>query len=607
MDKKKLLESLLKGFDDAKNYASPIWRQRIEEFKLLKGKSGKKKYKSEANFHVPYTETLLENVFPLLVARLPESNVAPRNSDRDEQASLLMDDLMDYTFDVERFDQKFMETTKEAMQLDTGWVEVCWKYENKDTDHPTIKNKDTFNILVHPRKEEIDDRWPTYELLEMTKSEMKKQNWDISGLTANKLEDDTYRNQRLQTLNFNVQDSGTGQGLFEVIKVWAKMDLSFGDEEDNYYGEDRMALIVIVNREKIVNINPLPGKKLFESPYDHNYCPLVPLPYNPDPRIIYGQSFIRPIADQQRELNALENMKVDNYKRRNSPPLLVNRNSNIDLANLRFENSVPWLVNKQDDIEPFELPDLATSIDNQQQMIRRTMQDRTGANDLLLVSTDVAVQGGDTATGASIANENTKLRFRPQAVYIDFFIKRIGELIIALYQQPDLFDKKKAISVADEEGNYFEKLIGPKDIKGDLQFKVRSASSLAESDEQKITKYANLKELYAQDQSINQEVFDKPLLEAAGIDYSKAKIGKDEGLNQLATKLTELTARVNQPDFKSLPPAIQNRVLAQIQKLKGILQSQAGEQDQSTTPESPLGSSPIPNGQPAATPTSIGG
>lgn len=583
LDKTKLLESLLKGFDDAKAYAQTIWNMRIEEFKLLKGKSRKKKYKSEADFSVPYADTLCENVFPLLVARLPEGQAAARNFERDGKAADLMNELLKYTFDVELFEQKFLATTKEAMWFDTGWNEVCWKYENEKTDHPSIKRKDTFKMLVHPRKEELDDRWPIYEIAEMSKREMRELGWDVDNLGESKLNDEEFRNQRLQTLNYNVAGStdksaslskdASGDDLYEVIKVWLRMDLSLGDDEE---AEEQMACVVICNREKIVNTKPYNGKKLFQSPYDHDYFPYIPLPYNPAPGVIYGESFIRPIADQQRELNALENMKADNYKRRNNPPLLVKRSSNVDLSTLRFETAAPWVVNETTDIVMQLLPDLATSIDNQQQQIRRVMQDRTGANDVLLVTNDLAIKGGDTATGASIANENTKLRFRPQALYIDFYMKRVAELIIALYQQKDLFDRKKAIAIADEEGKYYEEMIGPDDIKGDLQFVVTSASSLAESDEQKIMKYANLKNLYAEDQTINQEVFDKPLLTAAGVEYTKAKIGKEEGMAQLKSKLDELVARANQPDFANLPPAIRNKVLVQINNLRQMLGAQAG-------------------------------
>lgn len=576
LDEKKLLEDLLKGYKAAVNYAKGIWDQRIEDFNLLKGKSKKRRYKSEANFHVPYAETLLQNVYPLLVARLPEPSVAARNFDKDKDGATLNQELVKYTFDVERFEKKFLETTLEAMELDTGWLEVGWKYQNKETDHPCYTVKDTFNIFVHPNKEDLDDDWPIYERALMSKADMKKQGWDVSKVSKlgkNFLESEEYKEQKLQTLGYNTNTNALGEELYEVIKIWLKMNLS--DDEN---GEKEMALVVIANQQEIINTKPFKGKKLYQSPYDHGMFPLIPLPYSPGSHLIYGESFIRPVADQQRELSALENMKADNYKRRNSPPIKYKKSTGIDLSTLRFETAAPWGVQNMDDIQFMIIEDLAISIGNQQEMIRRVMQDRTGANDILLVTNDVAIKGGDTATGASIANENTKLRFRPQAIHIDFFIKRVGEITIALFQQPDLFDREMAVAIADEEGNFYEKTIKPEDIKGSYQYIVTSGSSLAESDEQRVMKFANLKNLYAEDQSINQEVFDKPLLTAAGIDYSKARVSKEEGLAQLTMKLKELIALTKQPGFQQQPDNVKSKILAQIDNIKQMLQG--GEQPQ---------------------------
>lgn len=571
-DLTKLLEDSLKGYRSAVAMLKPKWQKRVDEYQLLKGKVKKKKYKSEANFNVPYAETLKANVYPLLVARLPESKVAARNHDRDKDAATLMKELVQYTFDVERFEHKFMAVVDEAMELDTGWLEVCWEYEDVNSDHPRIKLEDTFNVLVHPKKKDLDDKYPIYQRRLMTKEEMKDMGWDVGQINSmgkNFLETEEYRKQKLQTLGYDTQEDGSGEELYEVIKVWKKMD--FG-------GEKKMGLLVIANQEKIVNLQPFKGKEQFQSPYNHNFYPLIPLPYDPSPGTILGTSFIAPVVDQQLELNALENMKADNYKRRNNPPIKYKKGTGIDLSTLRFEAGAPWGVQNMTDIDFMLVPDLAPSIDNQQQMIRRVMQDRTGANDLLLVSNDTAIKGGDTATGASIANENTKLRFRPQAIHIDFMVERVGEIIIALYQQPDLFDKEKAIAIADEEGNFAEKLIKPGDIQGELQFVVTSASSLAESNEQKLTKMVNLKNIYLEDQSINQEVFDKPIFEAAELDYTKAKKGKEEGLAELAGKLKELVALTQRPDFKEQPPQVQNRILTQISNIKEMLQG--GEQPQ---------------------------
>jgi hypothetical protein len=265
-------------------------------------------------------------------------------------------------------------------------------------------------------------------------------------------------------------------------------------------------------------------------------------------------------------------MKAENYKRRNNPPLKVRRSANVDLGTLKFINSVPWLVNEPDDITPEIVPDLAPSIDNQQGMIKAVMQNALGANDILLVSDTSEMKGGDTATGAAIANENTKLRFKPQADLIDNAITRVGELVIGLFQQPNLFDRKKTIAITGKEGELVSKEIHPSEIKGDLVYRVQSASTLAESSTNKMNKLLNLKQLYIEDQTINQEELDKQIFLAADLDYESVKRDQEDLSGDLVMKLKQLVMMTKSPDFKSKPTAVQNQVMTQIQNIKAMLQ-----------------------------------
>jgi hypothetical protein len=103
-------ELLLKyttGFKAAKENCRSIWDKRIYHLSLYLGTCVKKK-----EYNVPYTATLLDNVWPILTNKLPKSQVTGRN-DRDRQASSLMNELLDYTFDVNTFDMSFILGVKE--------------------------------------------------------------------------------------------------------------------------------------------------------------------------------------------------------------------------------------------------------------------------------------------------------------------------------------------------------------------------------------------------------------------------------------------------------------------------------------------------------------
>lgn len=581
--KETILQEILRGYDAARSAYKPIQDRREKNFELYTGRNPKKKYKSRANFHVPYVATLVENVWPLLTNRLPESTVVGRNHERDADAATLMEELVKYTFDINNFDWLFTMTVKDAMLFDSAWFKVCWLYQDENTDHPLIESIEPNSILVHPQKVKLDDRWPIYHRKEMTKAEMKEMGWDIrtiNSLGESKLNNDNYRKERMQKMGLKVE--GDNDDLYEVVEVWLKTDLSFGADEN---AVEEIAYFVIANEEKIINTKPFPGKKKYQSPYDHKYYPYVWLPYSPIPHSMLSESFIDPVASQQEELNALENMKADNYKLRNNPPLKVRRDSNIDLKTLRFEAGLPWLVEEMTDVEMQVIPDLATSIENQQNMIKQQMQNRTGANDVLLVSGDVGVQGGDSATGAAIADQNTKIRFRSQAQMIDSAVKRIGEIIIALYQQPTLFDRDKAIAIADEEGKFYEQVIRPDDIRGDLQFVVGSASSIAESKDAALAKYIQIRDLFLEDSNINLEEINQKIIEAADLDWNKVKKDKESQLAELAMKLQQLVAVTKRPEFRSMPTNEQTSVLTQIQQIRDLLAGgQGGAQQPNQVP-----------------------
>lgn len=582
------LQKLLKGYNEAVRYVRPLWQRRINNFNLLEGKIRQRKYKSAANFHVPYARTLLENVYSLLVASKPRGGVQPRLDDRDRDAAENAEQLITYTQDVNQYERRiFLPSVREMMEFDTSWAKVWWNYVDEKTDCPKIDPVDTFHVLAHPRKLELDDRWPIYHYSEMTKDQMKERGWDeeaIEKLSETKMNDDEWRRKRLQSLGYLNSLPYDDEELFPVVEIWLKTDIGRGKEE--------MAYFVIGNEEAFLNATPIAKRLLFQSPYDHQYFPYVPMRYNPRGFVMFGQSFIDPISSQQQELNALENMKVDNYKLRNNPPFQIMRGANVDTTTIRFEAGAPLLTDIPNGAQFLELPDLSIAIENQQQMLRQTMQDLTGANDVLLVSDINKVKGGDSATGASIAQENTQMRFQPVGMEIDFFNERIANIIIALYQQPSLMDRTIKIGVTNNDGQVKEKSLKLKDIQGDIQYRMTSLSTLPDSPSMKLQKAIMLKQMYGQDPNKNQDELDKKVFDAAGYSWNEVVADKGKLMGSLSATLNRLTMEAKAPDFNPNTP--QGReIIAQIQQITGMLQGGQG---------SNLNGPPMPQGAPELNP-----
>lgn len=549
-------------------------QKRLNEYNLYVGKKPNRKYRSEANIHVPYTKSLLDTAHALLTSNIPMPMIETDNYARDSHAAKLANELVKTAYDTNDVELMFPSVQKSSMTFDTGWVYVGWKFTGSDDDFICFEEMNTFNVIPHPRKLQLDDEFPLFVYFEKTKAQLKAMGCSesaINQLQQSRLTDTNYQKQQAQAYGYTFNPDEQDSGLYPIIACWGKIDL--GDDSD----PNRVKYVLIGNEQTILNPEAKPNKRPLESPFAHNYLPFAMLPYDRDSNQFLGQSFINPITDLQTELNALENMKNDNYLRRNNPPMTVVKGRGIDLSSLRFVNSIPWEVSEKGDIEFMIVPDLAPSIDKQQDSVKQMMQQATKVNDLMLVSNDVTIQGSNTATGATIASETTKTAFKTQARFIDAFFKRIGTLCIALLQDETLFDREKAISIADEEGRYYEDFVSPETIiNAKLRFRVVPASSMAESKESKYIKAANLKALYEGDPTINQDEIDRGVIENAGYDFNKVKKASEDRAPELTDQLEKLINVTKQPNFANFSEGQKRDVLNQIERLKGLLETMSG-------------------------------
>jgi hypothetical protein len=616
MDNGKLLQEINQSYKAAKRLVEPLIERRRRNLELYTGFNPYSNVENSDNIkiHVPYVKTLFDGVFPLLTNKMPISKVTARDSEKSFVAAKFMDRLINYTFDVNKFEEKYMMTRKESMIGGDAYTLVIWS-SDPDKNYPVMIHLNSDEVYPHPNKLDIDDEWPIYIKREMTKKQMKETGWNkgiITSLGKSKLGNKSYRREQLKKLGLydsaTMKDENPKDDLYEVVMRYGMMD--FKDDED---GTRKMGLVVAANEEKIINTDAvMENLQPFESPYLNNVMPIAHLQYDKLPHSFFSMSFIDPISDMQIELNDLENMKRANYYRRNNPPIIVDRDGDVDLSTLSFKTGLPWLVTGgAKNIEPYILPDLAPSIENQQHMVRQTMQNVTGANDMLNVSPDTLNKAsGMTATQSSIMNESTKVHFRPQAVYEDKYIEKIGKLLINLWQDKKFFNEEIALAISDEEGQNEIKFIKNEMIQGDLDFVVKSASGIAQSDNALLNQAVQIKELYMQDQSKDLTEVDKRIFDKSGFDYNKIQKPKMGMLPELTSRLKRLIFLTNQQNFKTLPQNEQSKVYDQIEIIKGMIQELQSKVQSETAEKTPLQQEqpmqPQSAGQPSIMPQGVG-
>lgn len=536
--------------------------------------------------HVPYTKTLLDNTLPMLVAKLPISKSSPR-SQKFYTAAKFMDNLIDFTFDVNNFTLKFPLNQKESMLAGDHFDKVVWN-PDPEKNYPLITPIDVKNITTHVNKLDLEDDWPLFVSREMTKKQMKEETgWDkdaIDTLGESKLGDKSYRREQLKKLGMSPgqqkkDPEKPDDDLYEVIERWGMMDFKGGKR--------KMGVVVVANDEVILNPKPLyDGLEEFESSSANNVLPFAHLPYDPIPNSFLSMSFIDPIATMQVELNDLEGLKKSNYIRRNNPPLKVSRNANVDLTKLKFMAGLPWLTDDINGIDPFILPDLAQSIELQQTLIRRTMQNVTGASDILMTAPETQPQGlhrVQSAAHAQILQESIKMRFTTQAQLIDRYVERIGKLLINLWQDKRFWSGMNKVSVAigDDEGTKSLTDITNEMVQGELDFVVTAASSLAQSNQAKVTSAVNFIQMFGQDPTLNMEPLKRIAFDEAGFDYNSVVKPKASYLPVLQQKLEQLITITKDPKFKLMPTVEQQKVVQQIQMIsQQIKQLSLGQEGQ---------------------------
>jgi len=586
MTKKKLINEVVDQYKASRKVVEPLIDRRKQHLELYTGNfsssSGSRVENADnISSHVPYVKTLLDNTHPLLTAKLPESKVSPRNTTKYYTNAKLMNALVDYTFDANNFQLKFLSNQKESMLNGDHFTKVVWSPDTAK-NHPLLTSIDANNISVHVNKLDLEDEWPMFCRREMSKKQMKEETgWDkemISSLARSKLGTKSYRRTQMIKLGLaSAEDYKSGDepedDLYEVVERWGMMDFKGGDS--------KMGCVVVANEEQILNPDPYyKDQEPYESPFANNVMPFAQLSYDPLPYSFYSMSFIDPIADLQIELNDLENMKKSNYYRRNNPPIIVDKNADVDITSLRFLSGLPWIVSGgEKSVAPYILPDLSVSIDATQMMIRRTMQNVTGSQDILMTAPEAQPQGANrvnSAAHAQLLSQQIKTRFMPQAVLIDKYIERIGKLLINLWQDEKYWVGMKgnevAIAIADDEGNNSQTKIKMQDIQGELDFIVTSATSIAMPDQALVTQAVNLRQLYAQDPTKNMEELDRVIFDKSGFDYNKIQKPKASYLPQLQQKLEQLITIAKQPDFKKMPPVEQQKIMQGIQQIQQQIQ-----------------------------------
>lgn len=193
-------------------------------------------------------------------------------------------------------------------------------------------------------------------------------------------------------------------------------------EIHHYWEDDRW--VIIINRGYVAFDS--------ENPYWHKKKPYVKDVYCKVPGEFYGISIIEMIEDLQDELNTERNQRIDNRSRALRRFYTQRRGASISPSDFTMRNGGRVLVDNHDDIKEWTHQPLGGDTFTQESIIKKDMQDTTGAQDVVMGTSGTS----ETATTTMSKDNNASMRFKLVISSVEKrLLVRVSTLMIQLNQQ----------------------------------------------------------------------------------------------------------------------------------------------------------------------------
>lgn len=577
--KQRAAELVLDVYKDSREFYSTLRNEWNSLYKLSIGESDKKKKKF--NRFVPVIPSYKALVLPRLAGRLPIFQVEGRSPEDHDHAEL-MEDTVEYFLDKSNFHEFEVNLIDQAITYGTAIAQTGWELSKKSVhpdmveqtgrapeayeDQPCYEIVAIENVFPHRKKIKMQDEWGIVIREEVSRRDLKNDpnidNASLGQVGAPTNEDDWFsqnnRNTGVNQVNKN-PTSDPDEDILIKLTYWGPFD-----------GEE--SVITLVNGTVVCRME--------RNPFWHQQKPFVKLDYKPNPHSFFAEGMVKELKDLQLELNEIRNTRSAARATALKTPLMVDRGANVNLDQLVWEHSAVWAYDATQNpnpIKPMMIDPKLLDLNHEEETVIRDMQVRSGVNDAVIGGNDVGVQGGNTATGASLAAEQTSLRFKTQSILIDNAIQELGEQTISNIQQ--YIDKQLVFAISGDEDLQWRQYDPSMMRQFSFDFKVSPMSTFVEPKAAKREKLLQLKQLFDQDPSIDQDKLDQLILDAFDIDADQVKKSKEQMAKEAASQeLEQVATQINSPEFAQMPPQEQQLLVSHMNQIRSQVEGQPQEQ-----------------------------
>lgn len=617
------LQVVVKAYEDAELWRKPIKRKWDKHFRLMQGLHPKdQKYKAwQTDRMVPLIGLAMDLLGSRFYQGLPVAQAQGLTLE-----SSLNEDKMNQVLDFDQ-DRMGLELTmdkfiKDGLGFALGIMRTGWKTETagnlphstsfldkmiaqmkklmpgvKLTDYlydgPTVNWVDPLSFYWDPKGDTIDDCSFVIERTEESTYDLQRDpsidRKIIRQLTEAALNEESYGKNlrdRMAALGYSEveikrQYERISSGVHEVLRYWGAFDID-GD------GLEEECRITVIDGILLGTFE--------ENPYNHGQKPYTVWQFDLVPGFLNGRSIPDRLEQLQLEFNDNINQLGDIRKIVARPMVKFKLGGQTDPETLQVAPGMPIGLENMDDLEWYQ-PDVSAipALLELLSFERELFQLISGINDVSLGQQDVGI-GDNTATGSTIAQEQTELRYKQPAILLDLAIERFGQQLISLEQQ--YRKRKMTVPIKDDAtGKTTYQQFAPKDYSGLYSYKIVSGSLSQQSPTLKLNNLKTVLEIINGDPNYNPTEVKDEMLREMNFDPSQFKMAQTNNLDEVQK-------------FAALPPQQQQAALAQMNpddralmmKALSLIPNPNAQSNQ--TPPQPGGPSPMgtPAGQPVSGP-----
>lgn len=469
--------------------ATGAFRNRLNDFyRQYRGIPGRKNYEGLANVFVNETLEACESISAQEVQTIfsePNNVMIVGRERTDERKAHLIERLMGYYFERSGFKSKMIRQVRQKNKYGTTFAKICWTYEKKSMmgkdqkgnltqgdkitkDYPDMEYIDLLDVAFDPGKPDIDkmdwviirkrvswdyikerERNALYsaeQVLKMDKSVKKEFNY-----LGNK-------NQRMQSVGINYSNFDLQE--YEILECWGKVPIWWVEDDIDPNSPEATETVEAVIEVVVKG----PTLRIERNPYWHQEKPFVMGHFIQVDDEAWGMGVCEISECLQQELNDKRNQLLDHATEQIAPPLIKNRNANIDKKQIKLS---PFQIIDSDlsgdqALTPMRLGGNPLENVQMDSIIKQDIRNQTGATN--------PVQGvptGKDQTAFEISTLQSRGSARINISTIDFsekFLKRAYKLMFAMVQQ--YMNVETAVRIVGKDGITWEQ-VSPEDVQMD--------------------------------------------------------------------------------------------------------------------------------------------